>query len=144
MAIAEDMDMSDDNSDWSDPDEVITVRSDVQLQEADGEGEEEIFEESADADPAITDDTEIIDLRPMVNVSAKQRNPSVKLKIRTISGVRGIDFFCRSSIEVWSVDKVRAWVQRYQNPNGYYYRLTGTLSPTWVATTSDLRLQILD
>jgi len=25
-----------------------------------------------------------------------------------------------------SADKVRAWMQRYQNPNGYYYRLTGS------------------
>jgi hypothetical protein len=100
------MEISEGSSDWSDPDDYITVRSDAAMLpggEADAEGEEESFDEAGDDGDADGESRGEGGGQAQFSArkAATDKRKAVKLKIRTIGGVRGIDFFCRSSIQVW-------------------------------------------
>lgn len=102
-SYADDMELSEDSSDWSDED--IIVRSDTPAEEADAEGEEEEPDEIWDCDGGFSqggDDGS----PPAAPRGTRGKSVPVKLKIRTINGVRGIDFFCLSSIQVWCARNV--------------------------------------
>lgn len=101
---AEDMEISEESSDWSDPDNNITVRSDAAMLpggEADADGEEESFDEAEDDGDADGESRGGGQAQFSPRKGATDKRKPVRLKIRTIGGVRGIDFFCRSSIQVW-------------------------------------------